>query len=154
MSSFKLASPILWQSAAVFLARVYGVPFGPAQQVTVAEFGFLDGLLDSHGPQRYGIAAFDDMRFDYSSRRWKRVHRNFRPGLYRPTAGRLSYKGRDITRLGANARAGLGIGRTFQNLALFGHMTVLDNILVGRHHLLGNNFLTGGIYWLTGAQQE
>jgi branched-chain amino acid transport system ATP-binding protein len=75
-------------------------------------------------------------------------------GRYRPTAGRLSYQGRDITRVGANARAGLGIGRTFQNLALFGHMTVLDNILVGRHHLLRNNFLTGGLYWLGGAQAE
>ena len=75
-------------------------------------------------------------------------------GRYRPTAGRLTYKGRDITRLGANARAKLGVGRTFQNLALFGHMTVLDNILVGRHHLLRNNFLSGGVYWLTGAQKE
>jgi len=75
-------------------------------------------------------------------------------GRYTPTSGRIRFKGRDITRLGANARAGLGVGRTFQNLALFGHMTVLDNILVGRHHLLRNNFLTGGLYWLTGARKE
>ena len=33
-------------------------------------------------------------------------------------------------------------------------MTVLDNIMVGRHHLLKNNFLTGAIYWLVGAQKE
>ena len=48
----------------------------------------------------------------------------------------------------------LGIGRTFQNLALFHHMSVLDNIMVGRHHLLKNNFITGSLYWLTGARRE
>jgi branched-chain amino acid transport system ATP-binding protein len=75
-------------------------------------------------------------------------------GRYRPTEGRLSYKGQDITRLPPNRRAALGIGRTFQNLALFGHMTVLDNIMVGRHHLLRSSFLAGMLYWLGGAQRE
>ena len=75
-------------------------------------------------------------------------------GRYTPTEGRLFYHGKDITGLKPNARAGLGIGRTFQNLALFHHMSVLDNIMVGRHHLLKNNFLTGSLYWLTGARRE
>ena len=75
-------------------------------------------------------------------------------GRYRPTAGRIDFDGKDITRRPPRDRAALGIGRTFQNLALFGHMTVLDNILVGRHHLLRNNFLTGSLYWLTGARTE
>jgi branched-chain amino acid transport system ATP-binding protein len=75
-------------------------------------------------------------------------------GRYRPTDGRILYRGRDITPLKPNARATLGIGRTFQNLALFQHMTVLDNIMVGRHHLLRNNFVTGSLYWLTGARRE
>ena len=74
-------------------------------------------------------------------------------GRYRPTAGRVLFEGRDITALTPNQRATIGIGRTFQNLALFGHMSVLDNIMVGRHHLLKNNFLTGALYWL-GAQGE
>lgn len=75
-------------------------------------------------------------------------------GRYRPNEGAIRFQGRDITGLGPNMRAGLGIGRTFQNLALFGHMSVLDNILVGRHHLMRNNFLTGALYWLTGARRE
>jgi len=63
-------------------------------------------------------------------------------GRYKPTEGQLFYHGRDITGLNPNARPSLGIGRTFQNLALFHHMSVLDNIMVGRHHLLKNNFIT------------
>jgi branched-chain amino acid transport system ATP-binding protein len=75
-------------------------------------------------------------------------------GRYSPSDGRIAFEGRDITRLRTNARAPLGIGRTFQNLALFDHMTVLDNIMVGRHRLLRNNFLGGALYWLGGAQKE
>jgi branched-chain amino acid transport system ATP-binding protein len=75
-------------------------------------------------------------------------------GRYRPTEGRILFDGQDITRTGTNRRAALGIGRTFQNLALFGHMTVLDNIMVGRHHLLKSGFLRGMVYWLGGAQAE
>jgi branched-chain amino acid transport system ATP-binding protein len=75
-------------------------------------------------------------------------------GRYRPTEGRILFEGQDITRLGPNRRAGLGIGRTFQNLALFGHMSVLDNIMVGRHHLLKAGFLRGMLYWFGGAQRE
>ncbi len=75
-------------------------------------------------------------------------------GRYRPQAGQIRFEGRDITRMRPRDRAWLGIGRTFQNLALFHHMSVLENILVGRHHLLKSNFLTGSIYWLTGARRE
>ena len=75
-------------------------------------------------------------------------------GRYAPNEGDVLFKGRNVTRLKPNDRADLGIGRTFQNLALFDHMTVLDNIMVGRHHLLKNNVLTGPFYWIGGAQKE
>ncbi|MBL8660386.1 MAG: ABC transporter ATP-binding protein [Rhodospirillales bacterium] len=75
-------------------------------------------------------------------------------GRYTPTEGRVVIDGRDVTAMKPSARAGLGIGRTFQNLALFNHMTVLDNIMVGRHHLLRNNVATGSLYWFVGAQRE
>jgi branched-chain amino acid transport system ATP-binding protein len=75
-------------------------------------------------------------------------------GRYHPQLGGIHFRGSEITSLKPNQRCHLGIGRTFQNLALFNHMSVLDNIMVGRHHLLKNNFLTGGLYWLTGARRE
>jgi branched-chain amino acid transport system ATP-binding protein len=75
-------------------------------------------------------------------------------GRYRPTSGRVLHKGRDITRMSTYARADLGIGRTFQNLALFAHMSVLDNIMVGRHHLMRTGFARGMLYWIGGAQRE
>ncbi|WP_194152285.1 ABC transporter ATP-binding protein [Muricoccus nepalensis] len=75
-------------------------------------------------------------------------------GRYRPTEGRILFDGADITRVRPNRRAALGLGRTFQNLALFGHMSVLDNIMVGRHHLLKSGFLSGMTYWFGGAQRE
>lgn len=75
-------------------------------------------------------------------------------GRYKPTSGGLTFKGEPLGKRSINDRATIGIGRTFQNLALFSHMTVLDNIMVGRHHLLKNNFLTGMAYWFGGAQKE
>lgn len=75
-------------------------------------------------------------------------------GRYRPQQGSIHFDGQDVTHMRPNDRADLGIGRTFQNLALFGHMSVLDNIMVGRHHLMKNNWLTGPLYWASPAQKE
>ena len=75
-------------------------------------------------------------------------------GRYKPKNGDLLFKGKNITNFHPNTRPDLGIGRTFQNLALFDHMTVLENIYIGRHHLLRSNFFSGGIYWLSGAKNE
>jgi branched-chain amino acid transport system ATP-binding protein len=51
-------------------------------------------------------------------------------GLQRPARGRLYLDGRDVTELSARARSGLGLGRTFQRLELFGSMSASDNVLV------------------------
>jgi len=75
-------------------------------------------------------------------------------GRYRPQQGAIQFRGEDVTRAKPNARCARGIGRTFQNLALYNRMSVLDNILVGRHNQLRNNFITGSLYWLTGADRE
>ncbi|UWR80568.1 ABC transporter ATP-binding protein [Phaeobacter inhibens] len=53
--------------------------------------------------------------------------------FYQPHSGRLSFGGRDLLQSKADAVADLGIARTFQNIELFDHATVLQNLLVGRH---------------------
>lgn len=58
---------------------------------------------------------------------------NLLTGIYAPDEGRILFLGRDITGTTPDKAAKLGIGRTFQNIRLFGAMTVLENILVGRH---------------------
>ncbi len=54
-------------------------------------------------------------------------------GVFRPTSGRIRFEGRDITRLPVHACVRVGIARTFQNIRLFNNMTVLENVMVGRH---------------------
>ena len=53
--------------------------------------------------------------------------------IYEPTAGRLTFDGMDITNVAPHRIAALGIARTFQNIELFEHATLLQNLLLGRH---------------------
>jgi branched-chain amino acid transport system ATP-binding protein len=54
-------------------------------------------------------------------------------GVYRPDGGEISFEGQSLLGLSPDAVAKRGVARTFQNLRLFLHMTVLDNLLLGRH---------------------
>ena len=74
-------------------------------------------------------------------------------GFYRPSAGHVRFKGQDITRVPAPQRAKMGLGRSFQNIALFRGMTVLDNIKLGRHSHLKTNVLDA-LFYLGRAQRE
>ncbi|HAJ12198.1 MAG TPA: ABC transporter ATP-binding protein [Comamonadaceae bacterium] len=67
-------------------------------------------------------------------------------GFYRPNAGSIRFQGQDITHLPAPRRARLGLGRSFQNIALFRGMTVLDNIKLGRHAHLKTNVFDALLY--------
>ena len=62
-------------------------------------------------------------------------------GIYKPQVGSVTYKGEEIQKVTPNIMAQKGISRTFQNLALFKRMSVLDNILVGRKLHTKSNFL-------------
>jgi branched-chain amino acid transport system ATP-binding protein len=68
-------------------------------------------------------------------------------GFYRPQRGRVVFRDEAITTLPPHRIAARGIARTFQNLALFHGMTVLDNILLGRHVHLGPGPLATLGYW-------
>ena len=58
---------------------------------------------------------------------------NILSGIVKPDRGSVEFFGKDITKLNASEVCTLGIGRTFQNLRLFAHMSVLENVLVGLH---------------------
>ncbi len=60
--------------------------------------------------------------------------------LYRPSEGRIVFEDRDMTGLNPSEVAALGIARTFQNIELFEHATVLQNLLIGRHRHSGTAF--------------
>jgi branched-chain amino acid transport system ATP-binding protein len=75
-------------------------------------------------------------------------------GIYAPTRGRIRFDGHDITRLAPHQRAQLRIARTFQNIALFRGMTVLDNVKMGRHIHLRSGLLACGLYWGKAAREE
>jgi len=62
--------------------------------------------------------------------------------IYNPTEGRLIFQNRDITQEPPHAIAGMGIARTFQNIELFEHATVLQNLLLGRHAHRKSNLLS------------
>ena len=54
-------------------------------------------------------------------------------GLYKPTSGRIVFDGRNISRARPDVITGLGVARTFQNIRLFGAMTAIENVMIGRH---------------------
>ncbi|WP_438823929.1 ABC transporter ATP-binding protein [Bacillus sp. JJ1566] len=75
-------------------------------------------------------------------------------GLYRPSNGSISFKGEEITQLKPHKRAGLGIARAFQNIELFPHLSVLDNLMLGRHVRMKTGILSGGLYWGKAQREE
>jgi branched-chain amino acid transport system ATP-binding protein len=75
-------------------------------------------------------------------------------GFYRPDKGRIVFQGKDRTALKAYEVAELGVARTFQNVALFKGMSVLDNIMTGRLLKMKGNVLFDALYWGPSLKQE
>jgi branched-chain amino acid transport system ATP-binding protein len=64
--------------------------------------------------------------------------------VYEPDSGSVRLDGRDFLRLRTDRLAAMGVARSFQNLGVFAHLTALENVLVGRHHLMRAGVLRGG----------
>ncbi len=79
---------------------------------------------------------------------------NIISGFYRPDTGSIWFEGRDITGIRPSGVAALGIARTFQNIALFSGMTVLDNIMLGRHVRMRAGVLSSFVYWGLAQREE
>lgn len=75
-------------------------------------------------------------------------------GFYPPQKGTIRLEGRDITGTAPHKVASLGVARTFQNLALFHGLTVLDNILLGRHIHMRPGVLGTALYWWMARPSE
>src|SRR5712664_2270678 len=75
-------------------------------------------------------------------------------GVNRPQRGSVTFEGIELKRLSPHLRTRLGLARTFQNIALFKGMTVLDNLLIGRHCHQNTGILRGGLYYGWGRREE
>jgi branched-chain amino acid transport system ATP-binding protein len=75
-------------------------------------------------------------------------------GFYPPQRGQILLNGRDITGMAPHRVATLGVARTFQNLALFNGMSVLDNILLGRHIHMKPGVARTALYWWLARNDE
>ena len=109
-----------------------------------------------------GITALDDVSFDIPRDKvcgligpngaGKTTLFNCLSRLYQYQSGDLLFDGKSITATPVDKMADIGIGRTFQNLALFRTMTVRENILVGAHSKSKSGFLKG--MWPTASSRE
>ncbi|WP_326539009.1 ABC transporter ATP-binding protein [Pseudorhodoferax sp.] len=75
-------------------------------------------------------------------------------GVYQPQEGRISFRGRTFSHMNSRQVAEMGVARTFQNLALFKGMSVLDNIMSGRNLRMKCNILQQAIRWGAAEREE
>ncbi|MBM3599678.1 MAG: ABC transporter ATP-binding protein [Alphaproteobacteria bacterium] len=75
-------------------------------------------------------------------------------GVFPLTAGTVTFEGKDVTGVPLHRRVRLGIGRTFQGVELFHDLSVQENMMVGRHHLMRTGVLTGGLFFGPARAEE
>src|SRR5690606_21880867 len=74
-------------------------------------------------------------------------------GVYRPSSGSIEFRGESLLGRRPDAIAKLGIARTFQNIELFDNLTVLENLLLGRHNLIDSSWWQAFL-WLPKAKRD
>lgn len=123
---------------ALIEARNLSIAFGGIRAVDDVSFSVAKGeIFAIVGPNGAGKSTI----FNLISR------------IYEPTGGQLLFEGEDITSVAPHTIAGRGIARTFQNIELFEHATVLDNLLIGRHCRARPNILAE-ILFTPGVRRE
>jgi ABC-type branched-chain amino acid transport systems, ATPase component len=100
------------------LTRVFGGVIAVSDVNFHAKEGFITGLIGPNGAGK--TTLFNNMT-----------------GLDTPSSGKVLFEGKDITGLSANQICRIGIARTFQNIRLFKEMSVLENVMIGRHFKVG-----------------
>ncbi|AIJ20236.1 MULTISPECIES: ABC transporter ATP-binding protein [Amycolatopsis] len=75
-------------------------------------------------------------------------------GVYRPQEGTITLDGERLVGRAPAAIAAMGVARTFQNLGLFEHLTLIENLMLGRHHLMRTGFGTGMLWWGRAKREE
>ena len=119
----------------------------------------VDGVSLSFG----GLQALDDVSFSVRpgelvaligpNGAGKTSMFNCVSGVYRPERGTLLFEEADLVGMRPSRIAAAGVARTFQNLALFENLDVVDNLMLGRHTLMRTGLLAGAI-WLGRARRE
>jgi branched-chain amino acid transport system ATP-binding protein len=110
-----------------------------------------------------GVKALQEVSFDVAEHEIRAIigpngagkssMLNVLNGVYHPQKGRITFRGRTFDDMDSRRAAELGIARTFQNIALFKGMSVLDNIMSGRNLKMRCNFLQQAL-WLGAARRE
>jgi len=109
-----------------------------------------------------GVSAIDGVSFDVAPNELfaiigpngagKTSIFNVLSGVYRPQQGRVRFRGTDILGMRPHRVAQLGMARTFQNIELFSNLTVVDNLMLGRHH--HNTYgVFAGLVWIGRARR-
>jgi branched-chain amino acid transport system ATP-binding protein len=113
--------------------------FGGVQAVTTVSLDVQQGeLLSVIGPNGAGKTSLLNMI----------------SGFYHPDSGRIVLEGADVTDFAPSRIAERGVARTFQNIALFRGMTVLDNLMLGRHVHMRAGVLASVLYWGFAQKEE
>lgn len=120
-------------------------------------------VVDSVTLRFGGVTALDDVSFDVRAGELfavigpngagKTSIFNCLNGVYRPQNGSIRLDGTELIGRAPTQVAGMGVARTFQNLGLFTNLTVVDNLMLGRHVLMGTGFLAGAL-WFGKARRE
>jgi branched-chain amino acid transport system ATP-binding protein len=110
-----------------------------------------------------GVRALQDVSFDVREHEVRAIigpngagkssMLNVLNGVYHPQQGTIRYRGKTFEDMNSHEAASMGIARTFQNIALFKGMTVLDNIMTGRNLKMRCNFLQQAL-WIGPAKRE